>query len=301
MHTLKILILGSEGFVGTNLVRNLNKIHQVLPADQIKNSKTKNYVQFDITNYESVEQVVKNVDVVINLAAHTLIASIGDEIKNAQTNIIGLLNVLEACRKNNISKIIFTSASSIIGQPNQFQVSENHAVVPKTAYGITKMTSEHYIRLYKEMYGINYVIFRFFNIYGPYQKNGLIPSLYSRIIGNEPIAVFGKGDQIRDYVYVEDIVSFFEKAVSTNIADNNIFNLGTGKGSTVLDIIKTLSKILNIRPKIEFKPQRPGEIGNFVADTTFLKSKFGFIPQTRVEEGLGKTIEWLKTSFASHA
>lgn len=301
MHTLKILILGSEGFVGTNLVRNLNKIHQVLPADQIKNSKTENYVQFDITNYESVEQVVKNVDVVINLAAHTLIASIGDEIKNAQTNIIGLLNVLEACRKNNISKIIFTSASSIIGQPNQFQVSENHVVVPKTAYGITKMTSEHYIRLYKEMYGINYVIFRFFNIYGPYQKNGLIPSLYSHIIRNEPIAVFGKGDQIRDYVYVEDIVSFFEKAVSTNIADNNIFNLGTGKGSTVLDIIKTLSKILNIEPKIEFKPQRPGEIGNFVADTTFLKSKFGFIPQTRVEEGLEKTIEWLKTSSASHA
>src|SRR5437660_12220296 len=108
---------------------------------------------------------------------------------------------------------------------------------PKTAYGITKMTSEHYLRLYNELYGLRYVIFRFLNIYGPYQRNGIIPSLYSRIKQSQTITIFGKGDQIRDYVYIEDIIPFFDKSVSTNISDNLIFNLGTGSGTTINEIV----------------------------------------------------------------
>jgi len=138
------------------------------------------------------------------------------------------------------------------------------------------------------------VIFRFFNIYGPYQKNGLIPTLYNRIIKNEPLTVFGKGDQIRDYVFIEDIISFFDEAVSTSKADNEIFNLGTGKGTTIKKIIEILSKTLQINPEIDFKPERPGEIGNFVADTSLLNSNFQNIPSTPVDLGIQKTVEWLK-------
>jgi UDP-glucose 4-epimerase len=224
----------------------------------------------------------------------TLISSFTETIENAKTNIVGLLNVLEACKKNKIKKIIFTSASSIVGEPKSFAVSEHHQVTPKTAYGITKMASEHYLRLYQEMYGINYVIFRFFNIFGPYQKNGLIPTLYSRLTANQHVTVFGKGDQIRDYVYIEDVIPFFEKAVSTNIANNMILNLGGGKGISIIEVIESFSKILNSKPKIDYKPPREGEIGNFVADTTLLRSTFGFLPKTTIEEGLRKTINWLQ-------
>jgi UDP-glucose 4-epimerase len=155
------------------------------------------------------------------------------------------------------------------------------------------MTSEHYLRLYKEMYDMDYVIFRFFNIYGPYQKNGLVPSLYSRIITKQPVTIFGQGDQIRDYVYIEDVIPFFEKAISSTIANNMILNMGTGNGNTIMEILKHMSTILDIEPKIDSKPPRVGEIGNFVADTKLLKTVFGTIPSTSLDDGLRLTIEWL--------
>ena len=285
--------MGSEGFVGQNLVHGLSKNHDIFRSDQI-DSNEKNYFKCDITNFNSVEKIVKDVDAVIHLTAHSLVSSLDGSITNAQVNILGLLNLLEACRKNSIPKVIFTSASSLIGEPSSFQVNEKHDPKPKTAYGITKLTSEHYLRLYNELYNLDYTVFRFFNIYGPFQKNGLIPSIYKKIQNNEPITIFGKGDQIRDYVYIEDILSFFEKSAVSKVGNGTILNMGTGIGTTILDIVKTMSQILKIEPKIEFQDARPGEIGNFVSDTTLLKETFDLIPNTSVEAGLRKTISWLK-------
>ena len=290
---MKILIMGSEGFVGQNLVHGLSKNHDIFRSDQI-DSNEKNYFKCDITNFNSVEKIVKDVDTVIHLTAHSLVSSLDGSITNAQVNILGLLNLLEACRKNSIPKVIFTSASSLIGEPSSFQVNEKHDPKPKTAYGITKLTSEHYLRLYNELYNLDYTVFRFFNIYGPFQKNGLIPSIYKKIQNNEPITIFGKGDQIRDYVYIEDIIAFFEKSAISNIGNSTVLNMGTGIGTSILDIVKTMSQILKIEPKIEFQDARPGEIGNFVSDTTLLKETFDLIPNTSVEAGLRKTISWLK-------
>lgn len=290
---MKLLIFGSEGFVGQNLVSDLSEKHKIYTADQVEKSSHQNYSQCDITNFDSVENTVQDVDAVIHLAAHSLVSSLDGSITNAKVNIIGLLNLLEVCKKKSIFKVIFTSASSLIGEPLHYQVKEDHPTKPKTAYGITKLTSEHYLRLYHELYGIDYVVFRFFNIYGPYQKNGLIPSIYNRIKNEEPITIFGKGDQIRDYVYIKDVSSFFEKSVSSNAFDNQIYNMGTGKGTTILEIVKIFSKIMNKEPKLDYQPQRPGEIGNFVADTTLLESTFQDIPKTTPLDGLGHTIKWL--------
>jgi UDP-glucose 4-epimerase len=288
--------LGSEGFVGKNLVDGLDKKNEVYSADIFEQSSHKNYLQFDIQKIESVEKILQNIDVVIDLVAHSLVSSIEGPIKNAEVNIIGLLNVLEACRKNNVKKIIFTSASSMIGEPEMPSVSETHIPRPKTAYGITKLASEHYLRLYNELYGLKFVIFRFFNIYGPHQKNGLIPSLYSQVVNNKPLSVFGKGDQVRDYVFIKDIIPFFEKAASLEFNNNSTFNMGTGKGTSIKQIIDLIADVLNVQPLIEYKPLRPGEIGNFVADTNLLKSTFGSIPQTSIKDGIQKTISWLKTN-----
>lgn len=288
--------MGSEGFVGNNLVDGLSQNHEIFCADLIDNSPHQNYKKFDVTNYQSVEETVKNVDAVIDLVAHSLVSSIEGPTKNAQVNIIGLLNILEACTKNNTQKIIFTSASSLIGEPKTPKVSEDHPATPKTAYGISKLASEHYLRLYNELYGLTFTVFRFFNIYGPHQKNGLIPTLYSRIKNNQPLTVFGKGDQVRDYVFIKDIIPFFEKAISTSIANNKIFNMGTGHGTKILEIIDILSKTMYVKPEIEFKEPRPGEIGNFVADTNLLESTFNDVPSTDVETGIKQTVERLNSS-----
>ncbi|WP_081470622.1 NAD-dependent epimerase/dehydratase family protein [Nitrosarchaeum koreense] len=292
---MKILIMGSEGFVGKNLVKGLSEKHDIYTSDQL-DSTDQNYSKCDITNYDSVEKIVRDVDAVIHLTAHSLVSSLDGSITNARVNIMGLLNLLESCRKNSVPKVIFTSASSLVGEPKSFHVNEDHTPKPKTAYGITKLTSEHYLRLYHELYGIDYTVFRFFNIYGPFQKNGLIPSIFNKIQNNDSITIFGKGDQVRDYVYIEDILPFFEQAASSEIGKNKVFNMGTGKGSTILEIVKNMSEILKIEPKIEYQPVRPGEIGNFVADTTLLHETFGKIPSTDVKIGLSKTIDWLKNN-----
>ena len=291
---LKVLIIGSEGFVGYNLIDGLSDKFQVLTSDIIKKDVCDNYTQCDITNYDQVINTVKNVDVVINLATHSLLSSLESETENAQVNIIGLLNILQACRKNNIKKIIITSASSLIGEPQSFKVSENHTTTPKTAYGITKLASEHYLRLFQELYGINFIVFRFFNIYGSYQKNGLVPSLYQKITSNQPVTIFGDGKQLRDFVYITDVLPFFEKAISNDSVNNSIYNIGTGIGTTISEVITLMSDTLGIEPKVERKPIRKGEIGNFIADTTKLEKSFGQVPNTTVKSGLEKTIEWLR-------
>jgi len=287
---LKVLLLGSEGFVGQNLIDGLKEKHELLTADVLNSGTHTNYTKFDITNIDETYSLIKNIDVVINLVTHTLTQSLNDVISNANTNIIGLLNVLEACRKNKIKKTIFTSASSIIGIPNTFSVDEKHSVMPQTAYGITKMAAEHYHRLYKEIYDLNHVIFRFFNIYGPYQTNGIIPSFHKKLINNEPITVFGEGKQIRDFVFIRDVIPFFDNVITSSKFDNQTYNLGTGNGTTIMEVIEKFSKLLSVKPKIDFQPERPGEIGNFVANTNFLLSEFGFKPETSVEDGLKDTI-----------
>jgi UDP-glucose 4-epimerase len=288
------LILGSEGFVGHNLVQGLRRSHEIRCADLVEKSSHENYTRFDITDSSSVQKTVRDADVVIDLVAHALTSSLEDVITNARVNIFGLLNVLEACKVNEVKKIIFTSASSMVGVPQTYNVSENHPTNPKTAYGITKLASEHYLRLYSEMFGLTHVIFRFFNIYGPFQKNGLIPSIYQRAAGNQPVTIFGKGDQVRDYVFIEDLIPFFEKASATNVADNGTYNLGTGRGSTIIQVVDAISEILVKNIAKDYRPERPGEIGNFVAETSRLSSTFGDVPKTRLEDGLKITLDWLR-------
>lgn len=292
-YIMKILILGSEGFVGHNLISGL-KNDFILTASDIHSSSNQDvkYVKSDVTKFDEVKSITKDTDIIINLAAHTLVSSFDQVIVNAKINIIGMLNVLESARINNVQKIIFSSASSLIGDSRENLITEKYPANPKTAYGVSKMACEHYLRIFNDLYGLNYVTFRFFNIYGPHQINGLIPSLILKLKKNQKVTVFGEGDQIRDYVYIEDAVPFFKKAIKSNVANNKILNFGTGIGHSVMDVINVLSKHLDTKPKIDFRPSRQGEISNFVADTRLLNSIFGSIPNTTLETGLSKTLTW---------
>lgn len=291
---MNITILGAEGFVGKNLVETLSKTFNLKISD-IHDIKKNNYVKTNVKNFDEVKTALKNTDVVIDLVTHNLSSSLNEIIENAETNIIGLINILEASRINGVKKILFPSASSLVGYAKDNLIKENHPTQPKTPYGITKLASEHYLRVYRELYGMNFVIFRFFNIYGPHQPKGLIPNVIFKLKKNESVTVFGQGNHIRDFVFVKDITLFFEKAISTNIADNKIINMGTGQGHTIMDIIKHVSNHLQVKPKIDFKPERPGEISNFVADTTLLKKTFNSVPSTSLKDGLEKTVEWCNT------
>jgi len=293
---LRVVITGAAGFVGLNLLESLKDSEfDIIPCDivDIKDVPIP-FTKLDITNADSVKKVVKGSDIIVHLAAHQLMSSFSDILQNAQVNIMGTLNLLEAARLYDLKKFIFTSASSIVGVTKYNPVDEKHPCTPKTPYGVAKLAVEHYLRIYQENYGLDYLIFRFFNIYGPYQTTGLIPTIYKRLITNSPIDVYGNGSQVRDYVYIKDAMQFFRKAITENIK-NDVVNIGTGTGTTVLEVINMASEILKIKPQLNFHPAGEGEIDNFVANVELLRNLFGSVPNTSVKEGLKKTFNWLSS------
>jgi UDP-glucose 4-epimerase len=290
-------VLGAAGFVGRNILNGLKDSEfEITSSDIIDLDSGTQHIKIDITDLADIKKVVDGVDVVVHLAVHSLTASFKDSLMNANVNIMGTLNILEAARLSNVKKVIFTSASSIIGKVDYSPVDENHPCTPKTPYAVTKLAAEHYLRIYQELYGLNYIIFRFFNIYGPYQTEGLIPILYKRISSNQPIDIYGGGKQIRDYVFIRDVVPFFHRAIKDDSVKNMMLNMGTGKGTSVIEIVNTASRVLGVKPNMNHQPARKGEIDNYVAEIKLLKSVFGKVPSTSVEDGLKETFAWLKSS-----
>ncbi len=297
---MKIAIFGASGFVGRNVVEALKEANMDIVASDIKEMGIEiegaDFVKADILDYSEVSKVVKGSEVVIHLAASPLSVSLEKPRMNARINIEGTLNIMDAAREHSVDKIIFSSASSLVGEVKYNPVDEEHPCKPKTPYAVAKYACEHYLRVYQELYGLNYLIFRFFNIYGPWQypeSGGLIPMVYKKLTTEGSFNVFGDGSQTRDFVYVGDVAEFYVKAIRKDIK-NEIVNLGTGKAASIKEIVEIAGEILGIAPKINYLPPRSGEIDNFVADTKKLKKLFGDVPETGLREGLEMTFEWLK-------
>jgi UDP-glucose 4-epimerase len=296
---MRVAVFGASGFVGVNVVHALKREGLDVIASDIRDNDELGveFKKVDLLDYSQVERVIRGTNVVVHLAASPLPVSIEKPLLNARINIEGSLNIMDACRNNGIKKIIFSSASSIIGEVKYNPVDEIHPCFPKTPYGVAKYAIEHYLRVYQELYHLDYLIFRFFNVYGPSQypeSKAVIPMVYNKLKTDGSFTIFGDGSQTRDFIYVGDIAEFFVKAAKNNVK-NEILNMGTGKATTIKEIVRDAGNILGIEPKINNLPTRPGEIGNFVADTTRLKELFGSIPQTQLKEGLVKTFDWLNT------
>lgn len=295
--TLRVLVLGAAGFVGRNILNGLKDSEfEIISSDIVDLDSSTQHIKINITDLAEIKKVVDDVDIVVHLAVHSLTASFKDSLMNANVNIMGTLNILEAARLSGVKKVIFTSASSIIGNVDYSPVDENHPCTPKTPYAVTKLAAEHYLRVYQELYGLNYVIFRFFNIYGPYQTEGLIPIMHKRLSSKAPIDIYGGGNQIRDYVFIKDVVPFFHRAIKDESVKNMMLNMGTGKGTSVIEIVRAAAKVLGVNANMNPQPARKGEIDNYVADVSLLKSVFGKVPSTTVEDGLKETFAWLKSS-----
>lgn len=293
---MRIIVTGANGFVGKNLAPRLADHEELeVTATDVQPGEFGPNAEFrflDVTDESAVLSALRDVDVIVHLAAHQLVPSLSDPRLNAKVNIMGMLNILEGARKTKVRKVIFSSASSIIGDVLYNPVDEKHPCNPKTPYGVTKLACEQYLRMYQSLFGVNYVIFRFFNIYGPHQLEGLIPSIYRKISSGAAIDVYGDGKQVRDYVYVEDLGDIFAKSILKDVK-NVTLNVGTGKGLDVLEVVELASKILEKRPNLKFNPARPGEIQNFVANPEMIKTTLGIVPSTGAEEGMRRTFAWL--------
>lgn len=297
--TVLVVVLGAAGFVGRNVVeRLLAEGHDVIACDIVEDPFRGgvSYVKVDILDEAGIAQVVEGADTLVHLAAHPLSASIERPKLNAMINVQGSLNAFDAARAAGVRKVLFASASSLVGGVLYSPVDETHPATPETPYGVAKLAAEHYLRVYRELYGLHYLVFRFFNVYGPWQlpdSGALIPTMYERLSEGQPITVWGDGSSVRDYVYVGDVADLFAEGVVGPVQDE-VVNVGTGRGTTVLDIARLGGKILEVEPQFDFQPPRAGEIANFTADTRKLARLFGKVPSTILEEGLTRTFRWLK-------
>ena len=296
---MKVAIFGASGFVGTNVIEALRATnHEIIASDiQEKPIEGTQFVKANLLEYEEVETVVSDCDIVIHLAASPLNVSIEKPRLNAQINIDGTLNIMDASREHGIKKVIFSSASSLVGEVRYNPVDEKHPCTPKTPYGVAKYAIEHYLRVYQELYGLNYLVFRFFNIYGPWQyptSGALIPMVYNKLSAGEAFNVFGTGSQMRDFVYVGNIDDYYVQSVSNDVK-NTVVNMGTGIGTTIKDVVLTAGEVLGVEPRLNYLPERSGEIDNFVADTSRIAGLFGGAPSTSLKDGMKATFSWLRS------
>ena len=311
-----ILITGGAGFIGSTLADKLikenNKVIVIdnfndyyAPALKEKNIShnlaNPNYKLYrnDICDKDAVEKIFEknNIDCVVHIAASAGVrASISNPELFVQSNIAGTINILEAMRKNNVKKMVFASSSSVYGNCKAEKFSEDLKVTePISPYAATKSACEQFLYTYSKLYDIQSTCLRFFTVFGPRQRPDLAIRKFIELIEQDkPIPVYGDGTTMRDYTYIDDIVSGIISAIKYDKTPYEIINLGGGSPVTLNEMIETIEKVLGKNAKIDRLPMQPGDVDKTVSDITKAKSLLRYEPNTTFEKGIRKFIEWRK-------
>jgi nucleoside-diphosphate-sugar epimerase len=287
---MKVLITGDTGFIGKNMKNYLENIG----IETIGYSRRNGY---DIFNKNLLEEYIKKSDIVIHFAAEAKPGeSILTPIKTIDVNIKGSLNVLEGCRKYN-KTLIYPSSCEIYGN-SEIPIKEDFPLNPTNPYAASKAAIDRFCYMYYKAYNLDVKIVRFFNPYGPYQQlNKIMPTFFRQAMEQKPITVFNDGSDTRDYVYVEDIVR--GTWLSKDLPPGEAVNLATGIATTNLQIAQLIKKLTNSDSPITFVnyPKLFGGIKKQVGNYDKAKKLLNWKPNFSLEEGVKKTIEWLKNVY----
>ena len=303
---MKILVTGGAGFIASHITDALiNKGHQVFVLDNLLtgfegniNPKAK-FIKADICDKEISKLFEKEkFDVVNHHAAQMDVRrSVADPSFDANTNILGTINLLQNCVKTGVKKFMFASTGgAVYGEQSYFPADENHPTSPLSPYGISKLTVEKYLFFYNAQYKLRYSILRYANIYGPRQNSageaGVIAIFSNKLLKNEQPIINGTGMQTRDYVFVGDVVK--ANILALDDQSNDIYNVGTAKETNVNEIYNLLNNIVGHGQKEKHGPAALGEQMRSVITSEKLFNKFGWKPSTTLEEGLQKTVEFFR-------
>lgn len=303
---MKVIITGGAGFIGSNIADLLiDKGFEVVIIDNLSHGKEKNinpkakFYNCDIRDSEILEIFQREKpQVLIHEAAQISVPnSIDDPVNDASINITGSLNLLEACRKTGVKKIIYPASAAIFGEPEYLPIDEKHPLNMMSGYGVTKHTVEHYLGVYKALYGIDYVILRYANVYGPRQdssgEGGVVAIFSEKLIKDEIPYIYGDGEQIRDFVYVKDVAKANFMAITSG--DNEIFNVSTNHKVSVNDLLNVINSVLGKNIKAVYTDERQGDIRNSYMTYGKIKNALGWTPDYNLETGIAETIEYYKS------
>jgi len=311
-NNLRILITGGAGFIGSHVTdRFIRDGHEVVVLDNLVTGDKRNlnprarFVNLDIRDRKGVEQLLAEgrFDVIDHHAAQMDVRkSTEDPLYDAEVNILGSINLIAAAVRHGVGKFIYVSTGGAVhGEPKRLPVEEGDPVNPECQYGISKHTVEHYLYLYRLLYKLNYVVLRYPNVFGPRQnphgEAGVIAIFTGKIMDGETPTIFGDGEQLRDYVFVEDVAE--ANALALKRGDGEIVNVGSGKGTSVNELFGHLKKHLRFGGEAKHAPLRPGEIQRIYLSGRKARQVLGWEPRVGVEEGLRRTVEWVEQSRCS--
>ncbi len=308
MQTNKnVLVTGGAGFIGSNLSAELlAQGHNVTVFDNLDSGYLQNieplkgvtFILGDVRDGHLLGQAIEGKDYVFHLAA-----SVGNKksidfpIIDAEINVIGTLNVLEAARKSGVKKVVFSSSAGTFGELKSLPIAVDHPMYPDTPYGCSKLYAEKVCGAYTHLYGMETVALRYFNVYGLNQRfdayGNVIPIFVHKMLHDETIMIFGDGEQTRDFVNVRDVVQANIKSAFTP-GVTGAFNIGSGTQLTVNRLVELLKEVSGLSTKVAYGPLRPGDVRDSLADISLGSEQFGFVPSVEFPTGLREYWEWAK-------
>ncbi|HJU12744.1 MAG TPA: NAD-dependent epimerase/dehydratase family protein [Candidatus Binataceae bacterium] len=308
---MRILVTGGAGFIGSHTVDMLTaNSHDVAVVDDLSNGKRERLapnVRFhhaDIRNADEVRLIIdkERPEVLMHIAAQLDVRkSVADPAFDAEVNIGGFLNLIEAGREKGLRRVIFSSTGgAIYGEQEQFPCDEAHRCRPLSPYGVSKLATEAYLFFYNIQYGIEYVALRYSNVYGPRQdprgEAGVVAIFCGRMLSHQPCTIYGDGEQTRDYVYVGDVARANLNALNSPVS--GAFNIGTGLETSVNQLFRALAGIAGVKADPIFAAARPGEQRRSVISPARAAAEIDWRPEIALEEGLRRTFDWFQQNVA---
>jgi UDP-glucose 4-epimerase len=303
---MRVLVTGGAGFIGSNLADALVAAgHDVVVLDDLSAGNKENvhagarFVEGSITDPGVLHEATAGVEVVFHQAARGSVPrSIEDPVASELINAVGTLQVLLAARDAGARRVVVASSSSVYGGLAPMPTVESSPLQPKSPYGVTKLAADHYTRVFPELYGLETIALRYFNVFGPRQQPGsqyaaVIPLFTDALLTGETPVVHGDGQQTRDFTFVEDVVRANLAAASAD-ASGIAVNIAGGSPKTILETLHTIAGALGVTVEPEHGPDRAGDIKASWADVTLAKEALGWVPEVPFEEGIARTVEWFR-------
>ena len=306
---MRIAITGGAGFIGSHLADELLALGYSVSvlddfssgyADNLASARGVNIIEASMLNQDALGRALRDVEVVFHLAAIPSVPrSIREPLLTHAANSTGTLTVFETCRNLGIKRIVYAGSSSVQGDLGDQPRRESLRGQPKSPYAVAKYTGELYGSVYHEIYGMEIVSLRYFNVYGPRQRlrgaySTVIPEFLAAGLLGRPAIIYGDGSQTRDFTYVGDVVNASLMAMKSAIAPGMTINVSSGRSVTILNLAETIGRVLNAPLDFRFAAARPEDVRNVRSDPSLAQSVLGFTSTTKLEDGLRRTAEWFR-------
>ena len=299
---MKILVTGGAGFIGSHLLQLLQGQQgvEVVVYDNLSSGRREHVpkairlVEGDVRDAEGLARLFasEGFDSVVHLAAQTMVPySLSHPEEDCQINLLGLINILECCRKYAVKHIVFSSSAAVYGDNLNIPLHEEEKPMPTSAYGITKMASEHYLRMYHDLYGLNTTVLRFANVYGERQgaggEGGVVSIFCKLLAAGQGVTVFGNGEQTRDFVYAGDIAEALWRG--SQLEGHHVINISTQKETSVNQLLAAFKQAVGREFPVQYAPIREGDIFRSVLANVRCVELLGFCPAMNLQEGVART------------